>query len=223
MSPDVSSPPPRAHEGDDPTDEIRLAEAVRRLVRGVRVTQVGGEAHERALSLIADATALLESEVTDGPFWQTGLTAFDQFDLDAEPTSVFPYSPAMGRRNPISPVVELEVGEDQVVRGTARFTEQFNGPPFDTCHGGIISLVYDDLIGLAAMIAAGGGMTARLTIDYRRPTPMFEPITLTAWLEEVDGRKLLARGEMRHEGELLSEAEGLFIRPTGFPPGTATG
>ncbi len=221
MSPDVDPPTTRAQATDDAA--VRLAEATRRLVRGVRVTQVGGEAHDRALSLVAEAAALLESEVTDGPMWQTGLTSFDQFDLAAEPTSVFPYSPAMGRRNPMSPVVDLEVGEDKVVRGTVTFTEQFNGPPFDTCHGGIIALVYDDLIGLAAMIAAGGGMTARLTVDYRRPTPMFQPITLSAWLDDVDGRKLLARGEMRHDGELLSEAQGLFVRPTGFPPGTATG
>ena len=222
MSTDVTSQTARALD-DEPVDEVRLADAVRRLIRGVRVTEVGDDTRAQVLSLVAEATALLEGTVTDGPMWQTGLTSFEQFDLTADPTSLFPHSPAMGRRNPQAPVVDLAVGEDRVVRGTTTFTEQFNGPPFDTCHGGIIALVYDDLIGLAAMVGAGGGMTARLRIDYRKPTPMFVPITLSAWLEEVDGRKLLARGEMRHDGELLSEAEGLFIRPTGFPPGTATG
>ena len=109
------------------------------------------------------------------------------------------------------------------MHGTVTLTEAYNGPPFDTCHGGIIALIYDDLIGMAAMVGAGGGMTARLTINYRKPTPLFRPIEIAAWFESADGRKFIAKGEMRCDGELLTEAEGLFIRPSGFPPGTATG
>ena len=76
---------------------------------------------------------------------------------------------------------------------------------------------------MAAMVGAGGGMTARLTINYRKPTPLFRPIEIAAWFESQDGRKFIAKGEMRCDGELLSEADALFIRPSGFPPGTATG
>ena len=88
---------------------------------------------------------------------------------------------------------------------------------------GLAMPLYDDIVGLAAAVGAGGGMTARLTINYRKPTPLFEPITFRAWLEEFEDRKFLARGEMHHGDVLVSEAEGLFIRPKGFPPGTSAG
>jgi acyl-coenzyme A thioesterase PaaI-like protein len=117
----------------------------------------------------------------------------------------------------------LEVDDDKVVHGFVTFTEPYNGPPFDTAHGGIIALVYDDLVGMAAMVGAGGGMTANLSIDYRKPTPMFRRIELTASLERYEGRKFWAHGEMRLDGELLNEANGLFIRPKGLPPLVSTG
>ncbi|MCB0962616.1 MAG: PaaI family thioesterase [Acidimicrobiales bacterium] len=207
---------------DAPHDDP-LLDAARRVVRGVRVSEVDAQARTQAASLLAEAATLLESVESPGPFWQTGFTSFDQFDLDAEPTTLFPYSPAMGERSPAAPRVELTVGDDKVVRGTATFAEHHNGPPFDTCHGGVIAMVYDDLVGLAAMVGAGGGMTANLSIDYRAPTPLFEPIELRAWLTEHEGRKFWARGEMRHGDVLLSQARGLFVQPTGFPAGAGTG
>lgn len=196
-------------------DQVRLAAATRRLLQAVRRTEVDAATIDEAIAGIDAAADTLGSKASAGPWWQAGFTSFDGWRMDADPLSVFPYSPAMGPKNPIGPEVELRV-EDEVVHGTATFSEIHNGPPFDTAHGGMIALVYDDLVGLAAMIGAGGGMTARLAIDYRRRTPMFEPVELKAWTVSAEGRKIIARGEMRFEGELLSEAEGLFIQPRAF-------
>ncbi|WP_421119988.1 PaaI family thioesterase [Aquihabitans daechungensis] len=207
----------------DRLPDTLLAEAARRVARGVRVSTVAPERRDRAIALLDEATAILGQEETPGPYWLTGLTSFDQFDLTADLALLHTYSPALGDANPFAPHVELEVTEDKVVQGTVTFAEIHNGPPWNTCHGGVVALVYDDIVGLAAMVAAGGGMTARLTIDYRKPTPLFEPVTFRAWLEHHEDRKFFARGEMRHGDTLLSEAEGLFIRPKGFPPGTSTG
>ena len=212
--------PPRR---DDAADKVELADAVRRLIRDTRTTAVDHAVHGRAIDLLVQAAEILEAEQLDGPYWQTGLAAIEHFRLSNDPTGLFPFSPAMGRSNPLASHVDLSVGDDKVVHGTVTLTEQYNGPPFDTCHGGIIALIYDDLIGMAAMVGAGGGMTASLKINYRKPTPLFRQLTLTAWLESHDGRKFIAKGEMHCDGVLLTEAEGLFIRPKGFPPGAATG
>src|SRR5699024_4754630 len=125
-------------------------------------------------------------------------------------------SPAVGDGNPVAPGTDLRI-EDRTVVGTVTFDETKVGPPFDITHGGIVALVYDDILGLAAMLGAGGGLTASLTIDYRKPTPIFEPIEVRAWFDEADGRKLTARAEMRLDGVLLNEARGLFVQPTDFP------
>ncbi|CAN5553261.1 PaaI family thioesterase [soil metagenome] len=205
-----------------PDDERRrLVEEARRLVRGTRVTTVGDTELQRATALLAEAAAILEQQVTPGPFWQTGLESFDQFDLSTDPREIFPFSPATGPLNPISPKVTLDITDERTVVGHVTFAEAHNGPPFDTAHGGVIALVYDDLLGMAAMVGAGGGMTGRLTINYRKPTPMFVPIELKAWMSDHEGRKFVARGEMTYQGELLTEADGLFIRPRGFLDGSA--
>lgn len=208
---------------DDAAGKVGLADAVRRLIRDTRTTAVDQTAHGRAIDLLTEAAEILEAEQLVGPYWQTGLDAIEHFRLSGDPTGLFPFSPAMGRSNPLAPHVDLSVDDHKVVHGIVTLTEPYNGPPFDSCHGGIIALVYDDLIGMAAMVGAGGGMTASLKIDYRKPTPLFRQLTLTAWLESHDDRKFIAKGEMHCDGVLLTEAEGLFIRPKGFPPGAATG
>jgi acyl-coenzyme A thioesterase PaaI-like protein len=209
--------------GADRLPDTELAAAVRRVARGSRVSTVAASERDRAIALLDEAAAILGREETPGPFWLTGLSSFDDFDLTADLATVHTYSPALGDANPFAPVVEMEVTADKVVQGTVTFAEVHNGPPWDTCHGGVVALVYDDIVGLAAMVGAGGGMTARLTVNYRKPTPLFEPISFRAWLEEHEDRKFLARGEMRLGDVLLSEADGLFIRPRGVPEGVSAG
>lgn len=199
------------------TDDQLVAQT-RRLLRAIRRNRVDVHTREEATRAIAAAADALETESMDGPFWQTGYTSFDQIDFDnVQPLDIFRFSPAVGSDNPIASPIDLRVDGNRV-EGTITIDETKVGPPFDIVHGGIIALIYDDLVGLAAMIGSGGGLTASLTIDYRKPTPAMEPIEVRAWFEEADGRKLTARGEMRHNGTLLNEAHGLFVQPTQFPP-----
>lgn len=206
--------------GFDPSiyTDPELVDQTRRLLRAIRRNRVDPGTRSEAIDAIAAAADLLEKEAMDGPFWQTGYTSFDQIDFDrVQPLDIFRFSPAVGTDNPIASPIDLRVNGNSV-EGTITIDETKVGPPFDIVHGGIIALIYDDLVGLAAMIGSGGGLTASLTIDYRKPTPVFEPIEVRAWFEEAEGRKLTARGEMRHNGVLLNEARGLFVQPTEFPP-----
>lgn len=199
-----------------------LVEATRRLLRGIRRNRLDATERRAVIDRITAAAEALETGAMDGPFWQTGFTSFDQLDFEnIDPLGLFRFSPAVGAGNPIASPVDLRI-EDGAIVGTVTFDETKVGPPFDITHGGIIALVYDDILGLAAMIGAGGGLTVSLTIDFRKPTPIFEPIEVRAWFEEIDGRKLTARAEMRHAGVLLNEARGLFVQPTAFPEAPKT-
>lgn len=201
----------------DYTDEELVAQT-RRLLRTIRRNRVDATTRSAATRSIAAAADALETKAMDGPFWQTGYVSFDQIDFgNVTSFDIFRFSPAVGSDNPIASPVDLRV-EGNTVEGTITIDETKVGPPFDIVHGGIIALIYDDLVGLAAMIGSGGGLTASLTIDYRKPTPAMVPIQVRAWFEEAEGRKLTARGEMRHDGILLNEARGLFVQPTEFPP-----
>lgn len=98
------------------------------------------------------------------------------------------------------------------MRGTVTLSESYNGPPWNLAHGGVIAAIFDELLGIATIVGAGGGFTGRLTVHYRKPTPILEELELVGWLEHASGRKLVARGEIRHQGVVTAEADGLFIQ-----------
>lgn len=88
----------------------------------------------------------------------------------------------------------------------------FEGPP-GLVHGGVSALILDQMLGEAAAVGGAPGMTGRLTLHYRRPTPL-GPVTTEAWLDSTTGRKSIAKGQIRDaEGALTVEAEGLFVLP----------
>ena len=208
MEPDAPSPAAAV------TPPLAAVAAARRVNRALRVSAVDDDARARAAALLDEAAALLEADVHPGPHCQVG---FEQPSFLEGPGIVeyFPYSPVMGPLNPISPPCTFEVLPDRTLRGEVTLHEGYNGPPWNLAHGGVIAAIFDELLGVGSIAAAGGGFTGRLTVNYRKPTPILVPIALTAWLDHQEGRKLFMRGEMRHEGEVTAEADGLFILTAG--------
>jgi acyl-coenzyme A thioesterase PaaI-like protein len=120
----------------------------------------------------------------------------------------------MGLRNPFA-VIDMErrtVDTDRRVTHRIRLGPLHEGPP-GLVHGGVSALVLDQVLGEAAAVGGAPGMTGRLTLHYRRPTPLGE-VTASARLETHEGRKATVRGELRApDGQVTVEAEGLFILP----------
>ncbi|MHB8594949.1 MAG: PaaI family thioesterase, partial [Acidimicrobiales bacterium] len=121
----------------------------------------------------------------------------------------FPTSPVIGFANPVAPPVVVEA-VDGALHGSAYFDYQYEGPP--TCvHGGVIALVFDELLGAANVVAGSPGMTGTLTIRYRKPTPLRTELRLAARRVSREGRKITTWGGMYQDDVLLAEAEGIFI------------
>ena len=78
-------------------------------------------------------------------------------------------------------------------------------------HGGVIAMVFDEMLGAANIMAGSPGMTGTLTIKYRKPTPLRTPLRLEARFVGRDGRKIRTYGAMYHGDVLTAEAEGIFI------------
>lgn len=144
--------------------------------------------------------------------WITGAESFDEFEISTDFRRIFPYSPATGVLHPAAPEVTLEARGDEI-HGTVVFAEIHNGPPFGYTHGGVISMVYDELLAAAAIAADKGGFTGKLTVNYRKLTPVLKSVELRSRVSERAGRKFIVTGEMVLNGEVLSEAEALFISP----------
>ena len=120
----------------------------------------------------------------------------------------------MGLRNPFASVDEGRkwVDEAKHVHTELHLGALYEGPP-GLVHGGVSALILDQLLGEAAAVGGGPGMTGRLTVHYRRPTPLGD-LSGEAWLDSTSGRKSTVKGHLRDAaGTVTVEAEGLFILP----------
>jgi acyl-coenzyme A thioesterase PaaI-like protein len=126
-----------------------------------------------------------------------------------------PRSPIVGEASPLSPRLDWEaVDEDGrvvvIARGT--FGAAYEGPP-GFVHGGWIACAFDEVLGIANISSGNPGMTARLTVHYRKPTPLFHELVVRAWVDRVEGRRIMSRAEIRDGDTLTAEADGIFVQP----------
>ena len=100
--------------------------------------------------------------------------------------------------------------DDDGVHAWGTFGTPSEGPP-GYVHGGWVALAFDEALGMANAAAGHSGMTARLTIRYRRPTPLHVPVRLDARTQRVEGRRIVTVGTLHAGDQLTAEAEGLFV------------
>ncbi|MEM7142715.1 MAG: PaaI family thioesterase [Actinomycetota bacterium] len=225
-----------------------LNAAIRDLIEVVRTSDLDAvddaviAAHTAAVAGVADTLrphvvdeirmqAALRYDALDS---EAGARMIDVQDLSVDeyiaadrpnPETIFPYSPVVGARNPLSPPVRMwrAAGEDDdgaargELHGEAVLGDAYNGPP-GSVHGGVIAQVFDELLGCLCVTKGIGGFTGTLTVIYRNTTPLNTPITLRAWHDRTEGRKVFAKGTMHHRDTLCAEAEGIFILSEALSP-----
>ncbi|XP_006900204.1 PREDICTED: acyl-coenzyme A thioesterase THEM4 [Elephantulus edwardii] len=81
-------------------------------------------------------------------------------------------------------------------------------------HGGAISALIDDTLGMNAMVAGGIVMTANLNINFKRPICINSVAVINSQLDKVERRKLFISFNVRSVDEKTLHAEGtsLFIK-----------
>jgi acyl-coenzyme A thioesterase PaaI-like protein len=186
---------------DDPRYGVsKLLRQINSLVVGASIDD---EALESAARQLEKTVSILEGSA--GP----GRRPRVHPDAKGHPQDYFPTSPVIGFANPIAPPVQVELA-DGGLSGRVFFDYQYEGPP-GCVHGGVIALVFDELLGAANISADSPGMTGTLTIRYRKPTPILTDLRVVAKYLGRDGRKIRTWGGMYDGDELTAEAEGIFI------------
>jgi acyl-coenzyme A thioesterase PaaI-like protein len=117
-------------------------------------------------------------------------------------------SPVSGGLNPLAPPVQVAL-EDGAVEGRASFGVAYQGPP-GYVHGAFIAAVFDELLGAANAASGSPGMTVKLEVRYRRPTPLRTSLRIVARHAGREGRRIFASGTMFAGDEVTAEAEGVF-------------
>lgn len=121
-------------------------------------------------------------------------------------------NPVTGNRNPVAPPLETVLLPDGVVRADLVLGTEYQGPP-GCVHGGIVALIFDELLGLANAAAKTVAMTVDLRITYQSPTPLNTPLLFEAKQERRDGRKIWTTGTVSSGETICAIAEGMFVVP----------
>lgn len=185
------------------SERERLAEAVRHLIDAA-VTM--DDATEEQLGTAADMAEAIARHLGREPHTDDRGVRTRR---EREHADYLPRSPLVGTLSPIAPPMQWEAGPDGVViEGT--YHAAYEGPP-GYVHGGWIALTFDELLGMTNIASGHPGMTGRLSVRYLKPTPLHRPARLRGWTERVEGRRIVAKGELVVDGVVTAEAEGLFV------------
>jgi acyl-coenzyme A thioesterase PaaI-like protein len=188
------------------TDEIEwapsperqaLAEALRRLLDVAVNTGAGPAELGAAAAVIDEVTANLAGPVI-------------RADFSIEPNSYRSHMSLVGGvSHPIAPQLHMEVAGNSA-SGVVAVSKLFEGGP-GLCHGGIVALLVDHAMGCVANQASRPAMTVRLTLHYRRPTPIEVPLTVSVRLDRIEGRQLHLSATVATPDEVTVEADGIFL------------
>lgn len=160
-----------------------LGAALRDLVDAAVRTEVPIERLAEATAAARELADLLQAE-------QRGLTEIAAVD-DPEVGERW-YNPVYGPGSPIAPPLLVEdFPAEGRCAGRVTLRKAHEGPP-GLVHGGVLATILDHVLARAARIAGRGGLTASLTVRYRRPVPLGVPLVVTGELGEVDGRRSTA-------------------------------
>ncbi|MGH9171028.1 MAG: PaaI family thioesterase [Acidimicrobiales bacterium] len=184
----------------------RLASEMRRIIERLAVVRPPAEELEQAAAAAAAFADRLDTLAERERSWEISEAGLD-------PGHFVAYSPVSGACNAIAPPVRFALVEHEASRpaiaGEVTFGPAYEGPPGHV-HGGLLAAMFDELLGFAQL---SPGFTATLTVRYFRPVPLGKRLQLAANVDRVEGRKRWLKGTCSLEGELLAEAEGLFIAP----------
>ena len=198
--------------GDPPEDGPRarkhqLTREVKRMIESVALLDVHAT-DDGDLATLVDQAAALADRLEPLP----SLKARGGLALaGGDDAALLERSGITGRSNPLAAPLQMWFDGDQV-RGTAVYTDAYEGPP-GCLHGGFVAAAFDDLMGFAQTFSGRAGYTGTFTIKYRKPTPLNKRLDYAAGVIKTDGRKIWCWGTCHDGDDLLAEAEILFITP----------
>jgi uncharacterized protein (TIGR00369 family) len=160
---------------------------------------------EKATAAAQEVTALLSADLRE---------VHEIASVDDPQTGERWYSPVYGPGSPVAPPMVVEDFPDEG-RCVGRVTvgKKHEGPP-GLVHGGVLAILLDHVLARSARAAGHGGLTATLTVTYRRPVHLGVPLLVTGQLGSVEGRRATATARLVAEddpGTTLAEGEAVLV------------
>lgn len=127
------------------------------------------------------------------------------------PVSKFTGTRFITRQSPYGFGVRFAVQEDHSIMAKMTFDRNKEGG-YQIVHGGAVAAVLDEAMGVAAFERGHPGYTVTMTYDYKRHIPINAEVTIRAWIDRIEGRKIFAKCEaLLEDGKLAVSGHGIFI------------
>lgn len=201
----------------EPDARSRAAEALRRF---------GHELHRRdpddeLLLRVAEAADGVVEQLRSAPVRERDeermkRSMFDQDLVDGERIVHFEECFVSGTWNPMGIGVEVHREDEEAVADVS-LGWAWEGAP-GRAHGGIVSAIFDDVLGYLLTFLKQPAYTGELTVRYLAPTPIDAPLRFRARVVTIEGRKIDAEASAhrvddagRTAGDPVATATARFI------------
>ena len=190
-----------------------LAAAVRRLALALHSHETDGVDEAVAIAGLDELTIAL----------QNGQRRLRWYERDPDPSrrprgrELTAWSGVLNAAAPPMALGEGELDDGRLtIDGRVRLDRLREGPP-GFVHGGVVAGLFDEVMGAAQRLTQQpGAMTGRLTLRYRRPTPLDTDLLFRAWIEDDRSRRVLVRAacyvDAVDQDPPTAEAEAIFVR-----------
>ena len=204
------------HSGDEQRARVRLGRAVRDLGHAAIGRQAPAPEIDDVAARVEELVWRLEAhpirtrEAGNFPSWQSTPS-------DGEPIVTFQDRPISGDASPYGcDLQSLRRGDEAIARFTLRAAHE--GAP-GRSHGGVVSAIFDDVLGFVLQIHGIPGFTGELSVRYEAGTPIGRPLEMRARLDRREGRKLFMSADLWDGDRRLATATATFIQAsiTGLP------
>ena len=116
-----------------------------------------------------------------------------------------------GHENPHSIGITMFVDDDGVLTSEFTLNEAHQGPP-GYSHGGASAAVLDEAMGLVVWAAGHKVAAVNLEINYHKPLPLLQPLTLEARITQMDERKIFSTGEIKlADSTVAVSGRGIYV------------
>ena len=201
---------------DDRPSDDDLAHELRALAATLHETATDDARRATALAHLRDARTLL----AEG---QRRLRWYEVDEIaDGSRARTRDLSPWSGALNAIAPPIRIERGVrdgEPCMIGRVEITRLREGPA-NGVHGGVMAGLFDEMLAAGVGLTDGPpALTGRLTIRYRRITPIDTDLVFRSWVERARPMRVDMRAECLRADDLhaerprpTAEASAIFVR-----------
>jgi acyl-coenzyme A thioesterase PaaI-like protein len=192
-------------------EKQRAAELLRRLIEALTKRELSQKILSELIAVLGQQTATLETLPE-----REGRKSFGKGSSTPDQSFYYEHSPLRGSCSPLAPPLSMEIldrgiqGKERV-EGKVTFGWAYEGPPGHV-HGGLVAAIFDELLGTTQSLSGQPGLTGKLTVRFREPTPLHTELRLVGTFDRIEGRRIFTTGKLYAGDRLCADAQGLFMR-----------